>query len=175
MLSKLFPLLLSFSTLTSCIGFATVGGVTQSITQPSAVDYEIRQRKGSSSVARSEPWTKKEIEALFGVPNETREKSGRTLWYYDDNWTGKGLVLMMIVVPIPLMLPYKNYETELVFREQQLVAINLRENKFKLALGCGLVSPFTGCYAGWLNESGEADGKRLFKFEKARSESSFLD
>ena len=159
MIRNLAILILS-SCVASCIGIATVGGTDTTVKGSGPMLATLAQRgaKGSKS---SSQLTRSYIREFLGKPEKVEKKIDQELWYYDPAWTAKGLLVMAGLVPVPLMLPYRHYETVLSFRQNELDAILLHENKLKFVLACGLISPVDRCYAGWVNESGVVDGKAL--------------
>lgn len=160
---------MAIESLTGCVGIATVGSVDTTFEEPSSISAYVRrqqferlepgamrQNRNARSI-ESQEWTRSAVTELLGKPEKVSVKDAYEYWYYDGAWTAKGLVVM-VIIPVPLVVPYKHYETVLKFKEDKLQEVALHENGIKFALACGLISPLDRCYAGWMTEDRQLEG-----------------
>jgi len=109
--------------LSGCVGFSIEGGST-------GVKYSnsfprLEQEKGYvDSRDRGRLVTKELMLTSWGRPDEiVKLEGGATKWIYHRERAWYGLQLFVIVVPVPLMLPYGYRDTEVILKHDRVVSI----------------------------------------------------
>lgn len=135
--------------LQGCVGFGawTLGSRSEPGAHP-----RIGQRKGTIDVRTGQSEgtlkTATELRAQWGEPDRIQSSEpGTEEWVYKtDGLRWSGLVLYVVIIPLPAMIPVGSQYVSLLIHDGQIESATRRDWAFKAGVYCGF---FGMMYGGW--------------------------
>lgn len=121
-------MLLAFS---GCVGIGTVYSEKQSSIAASILE------NGGTIYGSKTPPNKEKVIAFHGEPYKKAIDGNHEAWYYKKELAWGGIV-PVVIIPIPLLLPYGYKETVIQFENDQQISIESDQTKSPIAM-CSLV------------------------------------
>lgn len=135
--------------LQGCVGFGawTLGSRSESSAHP-----KIDQRRGAIDLRTGQPdgapKTAAELRAQWGEPDriESSEPGTEEWMYKTDGLRWSGLVLYVVIIPLPAMIPVGSQYVSFLIHDGQIENATRRDWAFKAGAYCGF---FGMMYGGW--------------------------
>ena len=135
-------------TLQGCIGVGawTLGSRTESSDRP-----KVDQTRGlidlHKAALEGNLKTGADLRTHWGEPDQVAHEAGREEWIYKTNgWQWSGLILYVVVIPLPAMIPVGSQYISFLIRDGQIEAATRADWAFKAGAYCGF---FGVTYGGW--------------------------
>lgn len=117
-------MLLAFS---GCVGIGTVYSEKQSSTTASILEH------GGTMYGSKNPPNKENIIAFHGEPYKKTIDGNHETWYYKKGLAWGGII-PVVIIPIPLLLPYGYKETVIQLENNQQISIESDQTKSPTAM-----------------------------------------
>lgn len=145
-----FAILIAASlTLQGCIGVGawTLGSRTESSDRPK-IDQTRGSLDGRKVGTEGNLMTATDLRTQWGAPDRVASReAGKEEWIYKtDGWRWSGLVLFVVVLPVPAVVPVGSQYVSFLIRDGHIESATRTDWSFKGAAYCGF---FGMMYGGW--------------------------
>lgn len=87
-------------------------------------------RASTSTIGPPGRYSKEEVRAMWGDPDEIIKDESSERWRYDDGFSWGGIAAILIIIPVPLLVPIGLDTTELTFSGESLVKVTNDDTTF---------------------------------------------
>ncbi len=119
--------------ISGCVGISNIKSVNkEDMTQ-------LYSTKGYVSYFSDNNYTSSEIISLWGKPDKVFIKNNSEYWIYNREVAVRGILIWVIIIPIPLIIPNGYRTTTLVFDKETVSKVIYEDTRLPTA-SCGLLN-----------------------------------
>lgn len=119
--------------ISGCVGISNIKSVKkEDMTQ-------LYSTKGYMSYFGDNNYTSSEVISLWGEPDKVFIKNNSEYWIYNREVAVRGILIWVIIIPIPLIIPNGYRTTTLVFNKETVSKVIYEDTRLPTA-SCGLLN-----------------------------------